>query len=229
MKTARRPARKIALLFAVQTLIGLATTEVATRLSGLPHLLIYLIPLAGVLILYNYVLRVVRGLQSSFSEARRRLEAAEEIGNFGSWERELDSEVVEGSKGLAAILELPTTSEPLYRKDIYALIHPDDIAMVAEKIGETIDGRTGKFDFVARVYAGGKRRSFRSVGAVIVSPTSGKPALVTVVRDVTELAILRGQTRQLELSQAEMRSANALLEQSWRWHVRCSVRTPVSF
>ncbi|RYZ93203.1 MAG: hypothetical protein EOP06_01800 [Proteobacteria bacterium] len=211
MKTVRKPARKIAFLFSVQTLIGIAAAEIATNLSGLSHVLIFGIPFIGIFVLYKQVLKIIRELQQSFSEAHRRLEAAEEIGNFGSWERELDSEVVKGSKGLAAILQIPISNKPLHRKDIYALIYPDDAAMVAEKIRETIDGQNAKFDFTARLFSGGELRHFRSVGAVIKSPGTRKPALVTVVRDITELIESREQLRRFELAQAEIRSASALL------------------
>ena len=131
-------------------------------------------------------------------ESEGRLRLAQEAARLGTWDWDLEREMVRVSDGEKQIYGLTAAGEVVRGADFAAAIHPDDRPRIDAHVRETL---RGKSDFVAEF------RVVRSDGTVCWVSASGKPIadeggrpvrLVGISMDITERKRL-----EQELSEAQ--------------------------
>ncbi|RYZ93615.1 MAG: hypothetical protein EOP06_00160 [Proteobacteria bacterium] len=139
-----------------------------------------------------------------------RLEAAELVGGFGSWEMDTSTWEVRWSKGLYAILECdPLKTQPDARL-FTSLVAPTDLARLNDAYEAALTDRKIFDQEVTLHLAGGKTKIVRTRGTIKSSDDGGKVMIGTLC-DKTELARERQRVQAAELVKARLAALTALI------------------
>lgn len=127
-----------------------------------------------------------RTAEAEAERKARLLAEAQRVACIGSWELDLDSNVLTWSDEHYRILGLePGAIRPSYEQGL-AFVHPEDAPFVRDTVAAAV-AAMGSFDIECRmVRADGRERNVRSRGEVVPGD-DGRPAcLVGIMQDITE-------------------------------------------
>ncbi|MBE9182122.1 CHASE3 domain-containing protein [Oculatella sp. LEGE 06141] len=130
-------------------------------------------------------IRLLRQLGKQLKENQAHLLKAQEIGNMGSWERDLETNTLRWSAQLNRIFGRPEALVQTYA-DFLAAVHPNDRDWVDKTIAAAIAG-TVEHDLVYRIVLTDGSVRWVHEKAEVVGDAAGQPrCLVGTTQDVTE-------------------------------------------
>ncbi len=151
--------------------------------------------------------------ERELARSRDLLAQAEEIGGFGSFERDLRSPHVAWSRGLYRILRLPDGQPPPSLAQTIELIRPDHRERARSWLSSIPRERPARFRQRFPVVCGdGVERWLELRGAVVCDPTGEPQRLVGVARDLTDE--LQAQRDRELLSYVVESSEDAIITES---------------
>lgn len=118
---------------------------------------------------------------------RNQLLEAEKIGNYGSWQLDLDSFEVKWSLGFFRLVEIdPTTIASV---DLYnSLVHPDDSQSGSQGLADLISGEASSLKTITRIITPtGKVKWLQGQGAIVQDNENGRRLLIGTSQDISEL------------------------------------------
>jgi PAS domain S-box-containing protein len=117
---------------------------------------------------------------SQDSEDDRWLRAALEGSDLAAWVWDVPSDRVKLSESWTDLLGEPRREVTVQRRDLAALVHPDDLTRVLSVLDAVTRGRTAAYDVEHRVRTvDGKYRWIESRGKVIERDAAGRPLRLT--------------------------------------------------
>jgi signal transduction histidine kinase/CHASE3 domain sensor protein len=137
---------------------------------------------------------------------------AEEIGNFSSWQWDLESSILTYSDNQYRLLGCkPQSFKPSIKKFL-EFVHPNDIHLIIESNEEAANDTASSSSALYRIIRkDGEMRYFKSIVKVLTD-TRGKKTLIGINSDVTEQHLsnisLEERNRDLEQSNKELASFN---------------------
>jgi PAS domain S-box-containing protein len=166
--------------------------------------------------------------QRALREGEERLELAIEAGDMGTWDYDIQRNVMQWSPRLVDLFGYaePQTSASL--EDSLAYVHPEDRPAVMRMLGTALESK-GRFQHEFRLNTPGGDRWVASHGIVVIDETGRPVRMVGVVRDIT--ARKQAETRQkLLLDELNHRVKNTLLTvQSVAMQMARETRSPELF
>jgi PAS domain S-box-containing protein len=138
-------------------------------------------------------------LRDALAESRRRLEAALIAGEVGSFEWDIAEDRLRGDANFARILGVSldaTGAAPI--SDFLAAIHPDDRALVEQRLRHTLE-TGGNYAVEYRIISGGAPRWVVARGKVERSEDGRLTRFPGVVIDVTDRRLAEEAMRQSEI------------------------------
>ncbi|MEZ5289624.1 MAG: PAS domain S-box protein [Vicinamibacterales bacterium] len=125
---------------------------------------------------------------SALAASEARLAQAFEVANDGLWDVDLASGAVYGSPVLARLLGYPPADLPARFDEIWALMHPEDVAAARAALDEHLAGQRPSIDVEVRLRtATGEYRWFRDHGQVVERAADGTPRrLLGTIGDITD-------------------------------------------
>ncbi|SDC87124.1 SpoIIE family protein phosphatase [Nocardioides lianchengensis] len=132
------------------------------------------------------------------------LDQAQRLARIGSWEIDLDTDTIVASRTFHELMQMDreTMDRLGTTAVIESLVHPDDLPMVRERLGEAIDGEVIEYE-TRIVLPTGEQRLFHARGEV-VPRADGARILRGSFQDVTEQDATR---RRLVAAEAEREAA----------------------
>lgn len=142
---------------------------------------------------------------------RARLEEAELVGQYGSWEMDLQTFEVKWSNGLYHLYGLDPSHPPSYEKFL-EIVHPDDRELVQQNTDKVTREKPATFENEVRIIARdtGSIRHFRSRGAFINQSSNGWK-IVGTTHDVTELVEAKRLAFETLKAKSELEAVSALI------------------
>jgi signal transduction histidine kinase/integral membrane sensor domain MASE1 len=126
------------------------------------------------------------------SRLRDRLEEAQRVASFGSWEWDVPANTIWWSDELFRIFQVPRLEGRTY-EDYLTLLHPDDRSLVQSVVGKALADRRA-FSFEHRiVWRDGTVRTIQADGHVIADATGRAVRLVGTAHDVTDRRLAEGE------------------------------------
>jgi PAS domain S-box-containing protein len=146
------------------------------------------------------------------SAAQRRLTEALRIARVGSWEWDVEADLLRASAELRDLYGMGPADVPLRYADFLAMVHDDDRASVAEAVTAAVESG-GSFVFVARLRAmSGAWVWTRGRGVAVTDETGRTVSMYGTHQDITETKLaelaLEDQVAQNTLLQAVASTAN---------------------
>lgn len=138
-------------------------------------------------------------------DARQQLLRAQEVGRLGSWEVDLERDLLTWSDYVFRIFELERRDFGGTEASFFELIHPDDRAAFLKERSRWLEAG-GPFVFEHRIITPGGKVKWVVERAEIIINKSGKPIFTTgTVQDVTDLKVaeLEREEAQRELTFAQ--------------------------
>jgi len=145
----------------------------------------------------NITERIMR--EETIRESERRLNRAEEIGSFGSWEFSAAENEIYWSAHLYRMHGLEPTAGPLNRARIRQLLEADDLTNMVDNTLSRIEGnRFPEFEYRIRRADDGRIRTLRTIGEIEYGPDGKLVRVSGASIDITEQielqsALLRGR------------------------------------
>ena len=163
--------------------------------------------IAGLVINYQDVTQR-RAASQMVSDSQRSLAEAQAVSHSGSFEWDLDSDVVTWSDELFRIFGLEPGSRELDLDAVVQLIHPEDRQAFCASTSRCVEQKEG-FDSKFRILRpSGESRTVHSVGQVVAAHEEGPAKLIGICQDITK-------------RQAEQAERALLLEQQQAMGERC--------
>jgi len=146
------------------------------------------------------------------SAVRRRLTEALRIARVGSWEWDVDADLLRASAELRELYGMDPEDVPLRYADFLDMVHADDRPAVAESVSGAV-ASGGSFVFVARVQTmSGSWLWTRGRGVAVTDETGRTVSMYGTHQDITETKLaelaLEDQVAQNTLLQAVASAAN---------------------
>ena len=131
-------------------------------------------------------------------KSQHRMAIAQQIGQFGSWERDLSTNERYWSASLYTIFGLEPEEIPMTQERLIELVHPDDRKLVARiSVDNSRDLSQDALEFRI-VRPDGTIRQVQSIGEVALDDF-GQPARVNgTVHDITEFKAIEAQLHQVQ-------------------------------
>ncbi|GAB2882596.1 response regulator [Nocardioides pacificus] len=152
-----------------------------------------------------------RRLFEELSAASQQLAEAQRIARFGSWEWDLEHDVVRGSDGIHALYGVSPSAELSALPDFMALVHPQDRAIVETAVLAAIEG-SDDLAFEARIRSRDGWVWTRSRAEVTRDDAGRALSMSGTHQDITEFKeaqeALEDMVRQNALMQAVAAAAN---------------------
>ncbi|RYZ90379.1 MAG: hypothetical protein EOP06_08000 [Proteobacteria bacterium] len=144
-------------------------------------------------------------------KTRSRLEEAELVGGYGSWEMDIQSSTVKWSKGLYKLYGIDPSQPPSY-DEFMKIVHPDDREAAMNNAARIFSERPSKFTNELRIITRdtGETRYYRSQGELVVNQLSGADKIVGTTHDVTEVTEARIAALEVTKLNAELEAINAM-------------------
>ena len=135
-------------------------------------------------------------------KSQHRMAIAQQIGQFGSWERDLSTNERYWSASLYTIFGLEPEEIPMTQERLIELVHPDDRKLVARiSVDNSRDLSQDALEFRI-VRPDGTIRQIQSIGEVALDDF-GQPARVNgTVHDITEFKAIEAQLHQVQRLEA---------------------------
>ena len=124
--------------------------------------------------------------EEKLREEHERLQNAQKIGRFGSFERELPGEIMHCSDEMYRILGIKPKAEGLNIDEFYTFVHPEDRQVLRDAVDLTHS--TGKaFDTITRIVRPDKTIRHVHRKAALIKDARGKPLKIYgTLQDITE-------------------------------------------
>jgi signal transduction histidine kinase len=148
----------------------------------------------------------------SDERVRERLEAAELVGRYGSWEIDLATLEVAWSKGLFSLYGIEGSRYPTYA-EFLEIVHPDDREAVNLNLAAIQTGTSGTYEIFVRIIKKDSKeiRHHRSVGSIVIDPTTGTKRLIGTSHDLTEVVEARNQALTVMKEKSELEAIHAMI------------------
>jgi len=140
--------------------------------------------ISGLCIIANDVTDIRRAEQALL-KSKYRLTLAHQIARLGSWDFEIESNLLFWSDEIYQLFGLPKNEDLPTMAAFLNLVHPGDKVELEEAISEAISGKSRKLDIQHRLYRGGQLRWLHQRGE-IRADEDGKSWLNVTVQDITE-------------------------------------------
>ncbi|RYZ76556.1 MAG: hypothetical protein EOP05_04655 [Proteobacteria bacterium] len=144
--------------------------------------------------------------------SRERLEAAERVGKYGSWEMNLDTFEVQWSKGLYKLYGLDPSSEPSYEA-FMDIVYPDDRDKVIRATAQIQTEKPETFANDLRIVTRDTRelKHYRSSGAFVADVSTGGQKVIGITHDITEIVEAKEAAIKIERERAQLIALNAMI------------------
>ena len=173
-------------------------------------------------ILATFILR--QRAEAALKRSEALLERAQTLGHIGSWQAEFLAETYTGSAETYRIFEIPPG--PIYWKDLFARVHPDDLDGLLATRRATLAGEPSDIDF--RILIGGAVKWLTAKGEPVFDRDGRPTGAIGMVQDITAAraaqVALEDHRQQLELLVAS-RTSDLVRAQtiahvgSWQWNL----------
>ncbi|MBU5613987.1 sensor histidine kinase [Geomonas azotofigens] len=141
--------------------------------------------------------RLVSAQHRRLAQSERQLAAAQRIARLGSWQRDLDAEIMDWSDEMYRICGLEPGSIPASYQAFLERFHPEDRAGVASSLARALDpDRQPDHTFVRVLRPDGALRIVR-LEVEAVREQAGTTGVIGTCHDVTELKQAELQVRSL--------------------------------
>ncbi|MCO5097690.1 MAG: PAS domain S-box protein [Rhodocyclaceae bacterium] len=176
----------------------------------------------------------LRRTEDALRKNEARLQEAQRIGRFGSWELDLPSRMFTWSEEIAHIFETTMPSDSVSYEAFLSNIHPEDRALFDKDFVHTIaEGKSNQFTY--RLCMPDGRIKFVHVRAETLLDADGKPVkVIGTTQDITEQQLAQQEIHRLNADletrvrerTAELQSANKELE-SFAYSISHDLRAPL--